>query len=235
MKKSTVVSGIVAVLQGRAVFFGVFALSVALLVAGIFLPGGKSSSVTELPWQIEHDANGMRVFGLTLGHSTLDEAQNKFQEPAEISLFVSDAGKLAAEAYFDRVNLSGLSAKIVLAAALPQAELQGMYQRGLRTSALGSGRKVELHPDDKYIVLRAAISSITYLPATRLDEALIAQRFGSPSRRVREQKNDVLHLLYPQSGLDIALNRKNKAVLQYFPPQDFPTLMAPLLELPAAD
>lgn len=204
-------------------------------MAGIFLPGGNSSPVTELPWQIEHDANGIRVFGLTLGHSTLDEAQNKFQEPAEISLFVSDAGKLAAEAYFDRISLSGLSAKVVLAAALPQTELQGMYERGLRTSGLGSGRKVELHPDDQDKVLRAVIGSITYLPSSSLDEGLIMRRFGAPTRRVREEKNGVLHLLYPQSGLDIALNRKNKAVLQYFPPQDFSALMAPLLELPAAD
>ncbi|MDO8413817.1 MAG: hypothetical protein Q7S51_08520, partial [Gallionellaceae bacterium] len=159
----------------------------------------------------------------------------KFHESAEISLFVSDAGKLAAEAYFDRISLSGLSAKVVLAAALSQAELQSMYERGLRTSALGSGRKVELHPDDKDKILRAEIASITYLPSSSLDEALIAQRFGAPARRVREEKNDVLHLLYPQSGLDIALNRKNKAVLQYSPPQDFPVLMAPLLALSPAD
>lgn len=204
-------------------------------MAGMLLPGENPSPVADLPWQIEHDANGMRVFGLTLGHSSLDEAQNKFHEPAEISLFVSDAGKLAAEAYFDRISLNGLNAKVVLAAALPQLELQAMFERGLRTSALGSGRKVELHPDDMEKVLRAPIASITYLPASPLDEALVVQRFGTPSRRVREEKNDVLHLLYPQSGLDIALNKKNKAVLQYFPPQEFPVLMAPLLELPAAN
>ena len=235
MSHTFIVARMIQAVKGRAVFLGALFFAVALLVAGMLLPGETPSPVADLPWQIERDLNSVRVFGLTLGHSTLDEAQNKFQEPAEISLFVSDDGKLAAEAYFDRTSLGGLSAKVVLTAALPQSELQDMYQRGLRTSAMGSGRKVELHPDDEEEVLHAAIASITYLPATRLDEALIAQRFGTPSRRVREEKNDVLHLLYPQSGLDIALNRKNKAVLQYFPPQDFPVLMAPLLELPAAD
>lgn len=221
--------------MGSTVFLGVVAVAMLLLVAGVLIPGESPSQVAELPWQIEHGSNGMRVFGLTLGHSTLGEAQSKFQEQAEISLFVSDAGKFAAEAYFDRTSLSGLSAKVVLTAALPQSELQDMFERGLRTSALGSGRKVELHPDDKDKVLCAAIASITYLPASTLDEALIVQRFGTPASRVREEKNDVLHLLYPQSGLDIALNRKNKAVLQYFPPQDFPVLMAPLLALSPAD
>ena len=172
------------VLQERAVFLGVLAFAALLLAVGILLPGESPSPVADLPWQIEHGQNGMRVFGLTLGRSTLDEAQSKFQEPAEISLFVSDTGKFAAEAYFDRISLSGLSAKVVMAAALSQAELQSMYERGLRTSALGSGRKVELHPDDKEKVLCAAIASITYLPSSALDEALIAQRFGAPARRV---------------------------------------------------
>lgn len=225
----------VQAIKGRAVFLGVLIFAMVLLVAGMLLPGEGPSPVADLPWQIEHDANSMRVFGLTLGHSTLDEAQSKFHEPAEISLFVSDAGKLAAEAYFDRISLSNLNAKVVLAAALPQTELQAMFERGLRTSALGSGRKVELHPDDKEQVLHAAIANITYLPTSTLDEALIVQRFGTPAWRVREPKNDVLHLLYPQSGLDIALNRSNKAVLQYFPPQDFSMLMAPLLALSQAD
>lgn len=219
----------------RAVYFVIAVISVLLLMAAILLPGETPPPATELPWQIEHGANGMRVFGLTLGRSTLDEAQNKFQEPAEISLFVSDAGKLAAEAYFDRTSLSGMSAKVVLTSALPQSELQGMFERGLRISALGSGRKVELHPDDKENVRRAAIASITYLPAATLDEALIVRRFGAPARRVREETNEVLHLLYPQSGLDIALSGNNKAVLQYFPPQDFPALMAPLMALAPAD
>ncbi|MDO8413212.1 MAG: hypothetical protein Q7S51_05415, partial [Gallionellaceae bacterium] len=66
--------------KARAVFFGVLIFSVVLLVAGMLLPGESPSPVADLPWQIEHDANGMRVFGLTLGHSTLDEAQNKFHE-----------------------------------------------------------------------------------------------------------------------------------------------------------
>ena len=225
---SITVFRLVQALRGGTVFLGVVAVALLLLVVAVLSPGKSPSPIAELPWHIERGANGVRVFGLTLGHSTLAEAQNKFHEQAAISLFISDTGEFAAEAYFDRTNLSGLSAKVVLSAALPQAELQDMSARGLRISSLGSGRKVELHPDDKEKVLHAAIASLTYLPATTLDEALIVQRFGAPARRVREAKNDVLHLLYPQSGLDIALNGKNKAVLQYFPPQDFSALMAPL-------
>lgn len=222
-------------LKGNSVFLSVVALAVVLLIVGMLLPVKSSTPVPELPWQIEQTPQGMRVFGLTLGHSTVADAQKKFHEQAEISLFVSDAGKFAVEAYFDQVNLGGLRAKVVLTAALSQAVLQAMHERGLRTSAIGSGRKVELQHDDRSMVWQSAIASINYLPSTTLDEALIVQRFGEPAQRVREGKSEILHLLYPQKGLDIALNKKNKAVFQYFPPQDFQRLMAPLITLAPAN
>lgn len=231
MSAPVVTSRIIQGLKNNSVFLGVVAFALVLLIVGMLLPVKSIAPSTELPWQIERDANSTRVFGLTLGRSTLNEAQGKFQEQPEISLFVSDAGTLAAEAYFDQVNLGGLRAKVVLTAALPQAALQDMYERGLRISGMSSGRKIELHPDDKATVGNSAIASINYLPSAALEEAVIVQHFGEPDRRVREEKNDILHLLYPQLGLDVALNGKNKAVFQYVPPQDFAVLMAPLMAL----
>lgn len=228
-------SRIMKIFTESSVFLLVATFAVILLIIGMLLPVKSTTPVPELPWQIEQSPNGLRVFGLTLGHSTVADAQKKFHEQAEISLFVSDTGKFAVEAYFDQVNLGGLRAKVVLTAALSQADLQAMHERGLRTSAIGSGRKVELHHDDRSKVWQSAIASINYLPSSTLDEALIVQRFGEPAQRVREEKSEILHLLYPQKGLDIALNKKNKAVFQYFPPQDFPQLMAPLMSLTTAE
>lgn len=221
-------------LKEYSVFFGVIAVTLLALVVGMLLPTASAPPSAELPWQIEQRAEGMRVFGLTLGRSSLNDAQIKFHEQAEISLFVSDDRHFAAEAYFDQVNLGGLRAKVVLSAALSQAELQDMYDRGIRISGMSSGRKIELHPDDKARVLSTAIASINYLPSAKLEEALLVQRFGEPARRVREEKNEILHLLYPQHGLDIALSSKNKAVFQYVPPAKFESLMAPLLALEQA-
>jgi len=228
-------SWIVRTLKESSVLLGVIGLAAFLLVVGMLLPVASTAPSSELPWHIKHDANGMRVFGLTLGRSTLTEAQNKFQDVPEISLFVSESGKFAAEAYFDHVNLGGLRAKVVLTAALSQTALQEMYERGLRISGMSSGRKIELHPDDKAKVNSSAIASINYLPSATLEEAVLVQRFGEPAQRVREEKNDILHLLYPQHGLDIALNQKNKTVFQYVPPQDFAALRAPLMTLLPAE
>lgn len=223
-------SNLMQKLKEYSVFLGVIAFTIIALVIGILLPTASAPPSSELPWQIQQSPQGMRVFGLTLKHSTLKEAQDKFQEQAEISLFLSEAKQLAVEAYFDQINLGGLRAKVVLSTVLSQAELQGMYDRGIRISGMSSGHKIELHPDDKARVANAAIASINYLPSAALEETLIVQRFGNPASRIREEKNDILHLLYPQHGLDIALNAKNKAVFQYVPPADFNAVLAPLLK-----
>lgn len=220
---------IMQIFKGKATFFSVVAFAILLLLAGMLLPSASPPPSADLPWKIEQSAASVSVFGLILGRSTLNEAQIKFHEQAELSLFVSDSGIYSVEAYFDRVNPGGLAAKVVLTAALSQVEMQAMFERSLRTSALGSGRKADLHPNDSEKVHSTEIASITYLPSVTLNEEMIVQHFGSPTRRVREKKNDVLHFLYPESGLDIALNSNNKAVLQYFPPQNFTALMTPLL------
>lgn len=222
------------ILKDYSVFLGVVAFALISLIVCMMLPSASIEPSEEVPWNIEQTQSGMRVFGLTLRHSTLKEAQSKFQEHAEVSLFASDSNQLAAEAYFDQVNLGGLRAKVVLTAALSQTELQGMYDRGIRISGMSNGRKIELHPDDRLRVENTTIASINYLPSASLAEEVLTQRFGMPARRVREEKNEVLHLLYPQRGLDIALNSKNKAVFQYVTPAEFDALMAPLLALEQA-
>ena len=82
MSHSFIFVRMIQVVKARAIFFGVLVFAVVLLMAGMLLPGENPSPVADMPWQIEHNANGIRVFGLTLGHSTLDEAQTAYAETA---------------------------------------------------------------------------------------------------------------------------------------------------------
>jgi hypothetical protein len=105
-----------------------------------------------------------------------------------------------------------------------------MYERGTRIGTLGGERrKVTLHAQDLATVYDAPLSGITYLPRARLDAELIAKRFGAPQRRVAEIKGTTVHWLYPQLGLDIALDQQGHAVLQYVAPERFARLAEPLL------
>jgi len=213
----------------RKLYWGIGILSILLFVGSFFTPG-KPSDKNDLPWHIEHPApDTVRIFGLTLGLSTTNEAEQRFQEEAKPSLFKSPSGQLVAEMFFEQVTLAGLKAKIVISIAVPDAELQGMYERGLRMSGTGSGKKITLAPDDVGRVRALPISSLTYMPSVRLEEEIISKRFGQPNQRIKEKKSGAVHWLYPQHGLDITLGSEEKPVLQYVPPKDFDKLLQPLL------
>lgn len=213
----------------RKIYWGVGILSVLVFVGSFFMPGNPDDK-SGLPWQIEHPSPGTtRVFGLTLGLSTTNEAEQHFREEAKPSLFKSTDGHLVAEMFFEQVTLAGLKSKIVASIDVPDAELQEMYERGLRISGTGSGKKITLAPDDVTRVRALPISGLTYMPSVRLDEGIIGKRFGQPAQRIREKNSGAVHWLYPQNGLDITLGGEEKPVLQYVPPKDFDKLVIPLL------
>lgn len=212
------------------IFWSVGIASTILIVSAFFMPDDPKR-LDDFPWHIEHPtADSVRVFGLTLGESDTDKAESRFREVAEPSLFKSPDGKLFAEVFFDKVILGGLPSKIVLTIAVPEAELKAMYERGLRMAATGSGKKITMAADDIARLRTLPISSLTYLPSLRVEEAIFLKRFGQPVQRIQENKSGVIHWLYPQNGLDIALGGTEKPLLQYVPPRDFDKLVKPLME-----
>lgn len=215
----------------RKLYWGVGILSVLIFIGAFFTPG-KPVDKNDLPWHIEHPApDVVRVFGLTLGQSTANEAEQRFREEAKPSLFRSSNGKLVVEMFFEQVNLAGLKSRIVIGIAVPDGELQGIYERGLRMSSTGGGndKKITLAPEDVARVRALPIDSLTYMPTMRLEEGIFSKRFGQPSQRIKEKASGAVHWLYPQNGLDITLGGEEKPVLQYVSPKDFSKLTQPLL------
>ncbi len=211
------------------IYWGVGILSLLIIVGSFFIPN-DSRRKDDLPWHIEHPSpTTVRVFGLTLGEASTNEAEQRFQEEAKHSLFKSPDGKLIAEIFFEQVTLAGLRSKIVLTVDVPEAELKGMYERGLRLASTGSGKKVTMTPNDIATLRTLPISSLTYMPGVRVEEAMLLKRFGKPAQRIQEKEGAAVHWLYPQNGLDITLGGGEKPLLQYVPPKDFDKLVNPLL------
>lgn len=191
---------------------------------------GKPDDKSGLPWHIEHPSpDTTRIFGLTLGLSTTNDAEQRFHEEAKPSLFKSPSGQLVAEMFFEQVTLAGLKSRIVATIAVPEAELQAIYERGLRMSGTEYGKKITLAPEDAAKVRALPITSLTYMPSVRLEEEIFSKRFGQPTQRIKENKGGAIHWLYPQNGLDITLGGDEKPVLQYVTPKDFDKLVLPLL------
>lgn len=214
----------------KRIILGVLALIAVSISLLLMLPEPPKQSPETLPWNITHPAPGMsRVFGITLAESSLDDLEKKFKEQTEISLFKTSDGKMLVEAFFDELNLNGLKAKFVMTIAVPKEELDGMFNRGLRMNSTPSGKRITLSTEDVAKVRNSPVSSLTYLPSLRIEEAIIAKRFGVPAQRVREKNSGAVHWLYPEHGLDVTLGEGEKPTLQYVSPKDFELLRAPLL------
>lgn len=216
----------------KKIILGVLALIAVSISALLMAPDNAVNTPDTLPWKITHPTpDTTRVFGITLGVTTLDQSAEAFklQTEVEISLFKPSEGKLGVEAFYEEVNFNGLKAKIVMNIAVPEEELNRMYERGLRINSTPSGKRITLTADDLLRVKSLPVSSLTYLPTVRLEEPVIIKRFGEPAQRIKETKSELIHWLYPQHGLDIVLSGKEKPLLQYLPPKDFELLRAPLL------
>ncbi len=212
------------------IYWGIGILSAALLLGAFLIPGDRPAN-EDLPWHIEHPtSDSVRVFGLTVGTSTPAEAEARFKEQAEPSLFKSPSGQLGAEVFFEQINLAGLRSRVVLTVAVPDAELRDMYERGLRMSATGSGKKIMLTTDDVARLRSLPISSLTYMPGVRVEESLFLKRFGKPEQIIKETKSGAIHWLYSKHGLDITLGGGEKPLLQYVSPKEFDKLVKPLLD-----
>ncbi len=188
----------------RKIVLSVLGAAILGFIAILLLMPPTIEDMTERhPWRIARDDAGhSRVFGFTLGQTTLAEVRSVFQEEGELNLFKTpgDPPRYSAEAFFEQIYLQRLRADFVFALEVDQPTLMWMYDRGLRISQLGSGsKKIKLDPADAETLASRPIRSITYLPKAQLDTALLEQRFGRPSRELTEPETGIVHGSIPSA------------------------------------
>src|SRR5487761_2011011 len=134
----------------RKIYWVTAIIAVSILAVAFFKGDNNPTDTTDLPWHIEHPSTDTsRIFGVTLGQTNTKEAEQHFKEAAKPILFKSPSGQLVVEVFFEDVTLAGLRSRIVLTLAVPDAELPGMLDRGLRMNATGDGKKeITLTADD---------------------------------------------------------------------------------------
>ena len=178
----------------------------------------SDAPLTGLPWQIDKLTGGdTRVFGITLGRTTLGEAIELLGDDLDLAIIAAphEAGVL--EAYYSRYSAGPITGKLILMMGIAPETLLTLRKRAFKD---GGTRKYHLHPDDLPFAYRAPVKVITFLPSLNLDEEIIQARFGIPAEIIQVNSQQQ-HLLYPEKGLDIILNTDNKEVLQYLSPDKF--------------
>lgn len=204
----------------KKIIFWVVSLSFVAVALAILLPGGRPADTNpRLPWDIQLSTQEeVSVFGLTLGRSTFAEARDEFKVEGKVSLFITESGKPALEAYFEQVFLSGLRADFILVLEASDEMLQQLYDHGSRISrTTDTTRKVALSGNDLNQVSNLPIKLINYVPYANLDEPLVINRFGHPAEKIMEIETGVNHWIYPERGFSIGLNPEGKELIQYMP------------------
>ncbi len=209
-------------------------LIIAVIALSALIRSGDQPAmqpIAGLPWQIEILPNGeTRVFGLIPARSTLDDARRRFGLDMEIAVIAAPGEPGALEVYFSNVTAGVVTGKIILLADTDRETVARLRQRTAKTEYMdGSTKKFILHRDDLALAWRAPIAAITFIPSVSIDEQTALARFGVPGERIRVDDR-IEHLLYPEKGLDLMLDRKGKEVLQYVAPRQFARLREPLIK-----
>ncbi len=210
-----------------------YGLLAALIVYTIW-PGDNEEEIASIRvWNTQVNEQGqLTVLGITLGKTTLKEAEAALHSQSERGLFVNMAdGKMVSEhleAYFPT---SPDRAKLVLELVADTDLIDRIKKRAYRVKAFPSGSmKLEIAPDETAYIESLVAKAITYIPPISLTPETLEQQFGKAGSQQRDIDGN-LHLLYPHLGLDAVLPASGKPILQFVPPSDFDRLLK-LIKLP---
>lgn len=194
-------------------------LVVVGIVALMLIPSPQAPA--DKPWEVTVMPDGnSKVLGIHLGQTDYKTAQTQFGVFGETGLFVDPDGRRSVEAYFDSVNLAGLSAKLVLNLDVNETELDAMLSRASAGELQPSGaHQHELAETDREALLTKAVTALTYIPSVRLKSEMLHNRFGEPARVVETDANEKGQTsttwLYPDIGLSVVFLPEQKPILVY--------------------
>lgn len=190
----------------------------------------SDAPVTGLPWQIERlPDGGTRVFGITLGRTTLAQAIARLGDALELAVIAAPGETGTLEAFYRHYAAGPVTGSLILVLDAADEELAGLRARALQDAGT---RRYLLHPDDLPAAYAAGIRIITFQPSLDLDEDIARGRFGDPAEVIALDGQQ--HWLYPELGLDLLLNAQGSDLLQYLSMREFAAHRARLRHAAAA-
>jgi len=196
----------------------------AVILLGLILltPKPDNRPLTDLPWQIEVQADGTtRVLGVHLGKDRLTQVMARHGDPEGLSLFVSPDGQMSLEAYFGTIRLGPLAGKLVARLEAPPAALEALRNRAINSEVTRSGDRRYLLADvDKRAQAARLVSGLTYIPSFgKMDAGLIRSRFGEPAQ-VQRIDEHTEQWQYPDKGVSVLIDSEGKDIFEYRLPKN---------------
>lgn len=197
-----------------------------LLALSLTACGGQDDAPTF--WEVEPAPDGetSHVFGIELGASPYSELAAQTRARPRFALF-EEEGERSVEVFFKEVYFGRFTGRLYgqldpsdgTVATLKEAAGEGRAIEGGRRWNLDA-REGEL--DD------ATVTALIFIPHADLDDGIIRSRFGEPAEIRRSGRQH--HYLYPERGIDVALDPDGKEVIQYVPPVQFHRIRQPLAD-----
>lgn len=188
-------------------------------------------------WHTAVDATGnLNVMGVTLGVSSLIEAEKALHSLSEQALFidVKDGKHIgdSVEAFFPT---SPDRAKLVLELEASADLIARIKNKAGEATVFPSGNaKIDIDPELIIETKALVVRSLTYIPSISLSVEMIESNFGTPSETIRDQEQN-LHMLYPALGLDAVIPAGGKPLLQFVKPSEFSRLRDLVIEQAPAE
>jgi len=189
----------------------------------------NSIRVTNLPWQITApNPEVLHVFGIDIGEMTLSQAVKILKSEYQLAWFENlnkqtNEQNISLEAYFLRVSLSGLRAKVILELDTEGLDLDYLKQNSGKPEVLASHAIKHPLDDLAQAMGNRRIKSLTYVPKSNVETELLKRRFGQAEEIIAVNENTEFWL-YPLKGLLLTVNKKGKEAFQYVPVADFQRL-----------
>ncbi len=202
----------------RNVFLG-FLLIIIGIASLMLIPSPQAPA--EKPWEVIVMPDGnSEVLGIHLGNTNYKTAQQQLGVFGKTALFVDPDGSRSVEAYFDSVNLAGLSAKLVMNLEVSKNRMETMLSNAGAGELKPSGaHQYELSEQDRTFLLSVPVIGLTYIPSLKLDRDMIQRRFGEPESIEKSQVDEEGHItetwFYPAIGLSVLFQSQQKTLLVY--------------------
>lgn len=191
-------------------------ITIVAIAALMQIPSKQSDA--PMPWEviIMPDGNS-QVFDIHLGTTNYGEAQELLRQYGKTAIFTQDEHPSSVEAYFDSINLGGLSAKLVLNLDVDDIDIQQMLSRSMEARLQTSGaHRYELANEDNVSLIKAPVIAMTYIPSVKLNADKVLYRFGPADSIVKDSTNTATEIWYYDTlGLTIRMNDSEKTILEY--------------------
>lgn len=216
MKKETLLTIFCILFVGAFAYFGL----------PMFAPRIENQT-HEMFWETSLTSdNQMKVFGLTLNQSTLQDAIDTFGNRVTLTLYETDDGDQI-EGYFRETKVGPFMGRMAFRLNSDENRLHSIKSELVPEIApMSRSKSYKITSNLGMSFLDDTIFSLAFIPTQIvLTPEDIEARFGKPDLIIEEmqnnQKTGTTHYLYPTQGIDISLDKEKRSIIQYISPEFF--------------